>query len=51
MLMNGDLEKIQKSINSVLVPMGERLAALEAKVEALEAPKAAPKPAKADPKT
>ena len=49
MLMSGDMKKIQDSINGVLVPMGERLAALEAKVEALEAPKSAPKAPKSTP--
>ncbi len=51
MIMAGDMKKIQESINSVLVPMGQRIAELEAKVEALEAPKTAPKAPKAAVKT
>lgn len=44
MIMNGDLKKIQDSLNGVLIPMGERIEALEAKVAELEAKAPKPKP-------
>ena len=45
MIMSGDLKKIQDSLNKVLIPMGERIEALEAKVKELEEAKAKPKAA------
>ncbi len=39
MIMQGDLKKIQESINEVLVPLGKRIDALEAEVKALKATK------------
>jgi len=47
MLGRGDWKKLEDQINSVLIPLGERLEALEAKVKELES---APKPPKAAPK-
>tara|TARA_R110002012_G_scaffold112733_1_gene258557 strand:- start:2534 stop:2695 length:162 start_codon:yes stop_codon:yes gene_type:complete len=46
MLGAGDWRKLEDQINAVLVPMGERIDALEAKVKELEAPK----PPKSTPK-
>ncbi len=48
MLGRGDWKKLEDQINGVLVPLGERLEALEAKVKELES---APKPPKAAPKS
>jgi len=47
MLGRGDWKKLEDQINGVLIPLGERLDALEAKVKELEAPK----PPKAAPKS
>ena len=47
MMAAGDWRKLEDQINAVLVPMGERLEALEAKVKELES---APKPPKSTPK-
>ncbi len=41
MLGRGDWRKLEDSINTVLVPLGERVAALEAEVEALSSKLAA----------
>jgi len=39
MMGRGDWRKLEAEINAVLEPMGERIKALEERVEALEAPK------------
>jgi len=46
MLGRGDWRKLEDQINGVLEPMGERLKALEAVVEALKEPTEAPKSTK-----
>jgi hypothetical protein len=43
MLGRGDWQKLEDKINQVLIPLGRRVKALEAQVEALEAAKVPPK--------